>query len=47
MIENKINMFVESVSSNIPTTETQLKSIYDYTHNDEEMQNAFSLTKNG
>ena len=47
MIENEINMYVESVSSNVPITDTRLKSIYDATQNDEEMQNAISLTKNG
>lgn len=47
MIENEINMYVESVSSNVPITDSRLKSIYDATQNDEEMQTAISLTKNG
>ena len=46
MIENEINMYVESVSSNVPITDSRLKSIYDATQNDEEMQTAISLTKN-
>ena len=47
MIENEINMYVESVSSNVPITDSRLKSIYDATQNDEEMQNAISLMKKG
>ena len=40
MIENEINMYVESASSNFPITDSRLKSIYDATQNDEEMQHA-------
>ena len=47
MIENEINMYVESVSSNVPITDSRLKSIYDATQNDKEMQNAISLMKKG
>ena len=47
MTEHEIDMYVESVSSNVPIKDTRLKSIYDATQNDEDMQKAISLTKNG
>lgn len=45
MIENEINMYVGSVSSNVPITDSRLKSIYDAAQNDEEMQTAIFLMK--
>ncbi|MCG8079184.1 MAG: DDE-type integrase/transposase/recombinase [Candidatus Thiodiazotropha taylori] len=47
MLENDINMYVESVSSNMPITDTRLKSIYEATQNDSELQFIISLTQNG
>ena len=45
MIENEIYMYVESVSANIPIYDTRIKSTYDATQNDKEMQNVISFNK--
>lgn len=47
MLEKEINLYVENISSNMPITDTRLKSIYEATQNDAEMQQVISLTKNG
>ena len=46
-IENKVKIYVESVSANLPISDTRLKMIYEATQHDPEIQQIISLTKNG